>query len=149
MNAPGIDKLHDFALPQPPSWAPQTTAWYVVFGIIALLLLWSVVRWTRRWIANRYRREALRELATLSAQDYSALLKRTALAAWPRKSVASLTGESWLKFLDESAAAESFRREPGNRIEELAISGAGVSPEEEEILRQISARWIRRHRVQV
>ena len=92
MTAP-LDKLHDFYQPPPPSWRPQTIGWYVVFAIAALLLLWLVVHLMRRWIANRYRREAMRELVSANPEQLSELLKRTALSAWPREKVAALSGE--------------------------------------------------------
>ena len=44
----------------------------------------------RRWLANRYRREALRELATPAAGSVFNASEAYALAAWPREKVASL-----------------------------------------------------------
>jgi len=146
MKAP-LDKLNDFYQPPPPAWTPQTPAWYALFTIVGLLLLWLILHLIRRWFANRYR-EALRELHLLTAPHLSALLKRTALAAWPREKVASLNGDSWLAFLDDSAGTDLFHRTPGNRIEELALHPISVSSEEEQALRDAAATWIRRHRVQ-
>jgi hypothetical protein len=145
---PALDKLHDYYTPAPPTWTPQTIGWYVLFAIGALLLLWLAIRTTRRWFANRYRREALRELAVAAPDQFSALLKRTALAVWPREKVASLSGDAWLKFLGDAAATESFLSTPGNRIEDIALSGSATSVEDEQVLRAIAAEWIRRHRVQ-
>ena len=59
----------------------------------------AVVRHRQR---NAYRREALRELASADARDISAILKRAALAAFPREQVASLSGPAWLAFLDRT-----------------------------------------------
>ncbi len=147
MTAP-LDKLHDFYQPPPPSWRPQTAGWYVLFVIIGLALLWTLIHFVRKWLANRYRREALRELALLPSPEFSALLKRTALSAWPREKVASLSGESWLRFLNESANGELFRSAPANRIEELALQSQILTHEDEQTLRQTAATWIRRHHVQ-
>jgi hypothetical protein len=143
-----LDKLHDFYQPPPPAWTPQTIGWYVVFAVIALLAMWMTIHTLRRWLANRYRREALRELALLQPEQFSTLLKRTALSAWPRDRVASLSGDTWLKFLNESAKSNSFQQTPGNRIEEIALRSATLSSEDEHTLRKITAEWIRRHRVQ-
>jgi hypothetical protein len=110
--------------------------------------LWFAIQAIRRWRANRYRREALRELALAGPDQFSALLKRTALAAWPRGKVASLTGNAWLKFLSDAGATESFQSAPGNRIEELAFRAGPASVEDEQTLRAAVAEWIRRHRVQ-
>jgi hypothetical protein len=147
-SAAALEKLHDFYQPAPVPWTPQTIGWYVVFGIVALLLLWFTVREARRWMRNRYRREALRELASTSPEQLSALLKRTALAAWPREQVASLSGEKWLGFLVESSTIHSFQETPGNRIETVAFATTSLSAEEERRLRDLAAQWIRRHRVQ-
>ena len=145
---PALEKLHDYYQPPPPAWTPQTIGWYVLFGIIALILLWAAIRIVRLWLVNRYRREALRELVTATPDQLSALLKRTALAAWPRERVASLNGESWLNFLAETASTESFRSAPGNRIEELALYSGSILAEDERTIKTLVAEWIRRHRVQ-
>lgn len=147
MTAP-LDKLHDFYQPPPPAWTPQTIGWYVVFATIALLAMWMAIHSLRKWLANRYRREALRELALLQPEEFSTLLKRTALSAWPREKVASLSGEAWLNFLNESAKNNSFQQAPGNRIEEIALRSQTLSSEDEQTLRKVTAAWIRRHRVQ-
>jgi uncharacterized protein DUF4381 len=143
-----LDKLHDFYLPTPPAWTPQTPAWYVVFSAIGLLILWFATRTVRKWIANRYRRAALRELATVPPQQYSTLLKRTALAAWPRDKVASLNGPAWLKFLDETSGESRFQNSPGDQIEEIGLRPVTLSADTEQALRTLAAKWIRRHRVQ-
>jgi hypothetical protein len=127
---------------------PQTTAWYVVFAALALLGIAFTFRLVRSWLQNRYRRAALRELTSTSPQNFSALLKRTALAAWPREAVASLSGHRWLKFLDDSAAMQSFASSPGSSIEDIAISGEQPSTDDERRLRKIVDHWIRGHRVQ-
>lgn len=147
MTAP-LDNLHDFYQPPPPAWTPQTIGWYVVFAIIALLAMWMIIHSLRRWLANGYRREALRELALLQPEQFSTLLKRTALSAWPREKVASLSGDAWLKFLNESAKSNSFHQTPGNRLEEIALRSQTLSSEDEQTLRKLTAEWIRRHRVQ-
>ena len=142
-----LDKLHSFNEPPPPAWTPQTVGWYCLFAIVTVAMLWMVVRAIRLWRANRYRREALRELATLDVKDLSALLKRTALSAWPRETVASLSGTSWLNFLDNAIKERSFQDSPGNRIEELAFNPVNLSTRDESTLRKLAGDWIRRHRV--
>jgi hypothetical protein len=146
MSAP-LDKLHDFYQPLAPSWTPQTVGWYVLFVVAGLFVTWVAVHQMRKWFANRYRRAALRELDLLSANEFSALLKRTALAAWPRERVASLSGGEWLKFLNEAAGDETSHSQPADRIEEMALQPVTLSSEDEHALRETVATWIRRHRV--
>jgi hypothetical protein len=146
MSAP-LDKLHDFYQPTPPAWTPQTIGWYILFAVADLLILWMIVHNIRRWFANRYRRDALRELAALPPDQFSTLLKRTALAAWPRDKVASLSGEAWLRFLCETSGGGLFQGAPGNLIEDAALRPLVLSSEDERELRRLAAQWIRRHRV--
>jgi hypothetical protein len=143
-----LDKLHGFYQPPPVPWTPQTLGWYIVFGILALLVVWLTIWKIRNWRRNRYRREALRELTSASPEQLSGLLKRTALAAWPREHVASLSGDKWIDFLVESSDIPSFRENPGRLIEQIAFASASLSSEDETVLRDLSKRWVRRHRVQ-
>jgi hypothetical protein len=146
MSGP-LDKLHDFYQPPSPAWTPQTAGWYILFAIVGLLVVWMGVHLVRGWLANRYRRAALRELVLLPPSEFSALLKRTALEAWPRERVASLSGAAWLNFLDEAVGEETFRLAPADRIEEIALQTVTLSNEDEHALRETVATWIRRHRV--
>jgi Domain of unknown function (DUF4381) len=150
MTAPPADlsKLHDFYYPPPISWKPQTIGWYTLFAVLALALMWFAYHAVRRWHHNRYRRLALKELPNTPPELLSALLKRTALAAWPRDTIASLTGSRWLAFLTRTSSLDSFQHLPGSHIEEIALSPTPRSPDEERRLRDLAAKWIRRHRVQ-
>lgn len=167
--APG--QLVDVVMVSPPSWAPQTIGWPVLAGVLAVVGLMLAWRWWRRWRANRYRREALVELAGLRRQladdarraealeGMAALLKRVALAAWPRTSVAGLSGTAWADFLvthgvphadaavltalvDDAEYRAGLSRWPAqaDRLEEVKDVG-----EVAEACRQ----WIRGHRVRV
>ena len=116
-----LDRLHDIALPPPVSWWPPAPGWYIVGA--AVLVLAGVAVWVlvARWWKNRYRRAALRELDDIAAAPNSPigldrvadLVKRVALAAYPREQVASLNGEPWLEFLDASGQTDGFTCGPG------------------------------------
>ena len=147
MNSAGIERLHDFVQPPPPSWMPQTIGWYIVFALAALVLAWQALKWYRAWRKDRYRRQALAELANTSPEQLSALLKRTAMSAWPRSRVASLTGGEWLRFLNDSADKPLFEASPANSIEDTAFGKTPLSRAEADELRRTSGEWIRRHRV--
>jgi hypothetical protein len=142
-----LDKLHGFYQPAPPSWMPQTMGWYVVFGLLLLLTLWAVWRAVARWRRNRYRREALRQVEHADVHAIPALLKRTALAAWPREQVASLSGEPWIDFLETHGGSGIISQEAGQWLLSLDYSGAALTPAEEQTVRQAASQWIRRHSV--
>jgi hypothetical protein len=145
MTAP-LDNLHGFYQPPPPSWRPQTIGWYIVFATLALLLIWLTAHLFGRWRANRYRRVALSKLEHIETAQLSALLKRTALSAWPREEVAALSGASWLSFLDSTTREPLFASAPENRIEEIAISATALTNEDESALRNAAGTWIRDHK---
>ena len=147
MKPDALAKLHDFSQPAPPSWLPQTAGWYAVFALLLLLLAWIVWKGWARWRRNRYRREALRELEHIRTSAIPALLKRTALAAWPREKVASLSGESWLRFLDTHGRNSSFSESPSHLLLDLEYRGGSLTAEEEHALRQMAGHWIRSHHV--
>jgi hypothetical protein len=112
MTEAALRSLHDIATPEPVSWMPQTWGWAVLAGALLVMLVLTATRWLLRYRANAYRREALSLLPQISEQlskpatrrdgirNLGEVLKRTALAAWPRTEVASLSGDAWVRFLD-------------------------------------------------
>lgn len=146
-SAAALDHLHGFYQPPPPAWTPQTVGWYVVIGLLVLLAAWAGWRFFADWRHNRYRREALRELEHLEISAVPVLLKRTALAAWPRKEVASLSGEHWLQFLSTQGKDRMFTEDLGRRLLDLDYRNSTLNPSEESALRRLASQWIRRHHV--
>ncbi|MGO6678735.1 DUF4381 domain-containing protein [Rhizobium leguminosarum] len=125
MTETALRSLHDIVVPAPVSWWPQTWGWALVAALLALAVLIVLLRWIRRYRANAYRREALALLEGVAdrlrhpatrpdaIQDLAEVLKRTALAAWPRGQVASLSGDGWVRFLDahdEDGTGETLER---------------------------------------
>ena len=146
-----LDRLHDIATPPPVPWWPPAPGWYVI-GAIGLVLL-GVGLWTAfdRRRRNRYRREALRELDRTVHGPHAGrviaiaeLLKRVALAAYPRDQVASLTGDEWLQFLDATGRTDAFTNGAGRVLgDALYRTEAPVDvPELVDAVRH----WIRHHR---
>jgi Domain of unknown function (DUF4381) len=78
----------------------------------------------RHYRVARQRRRVLVALARLEAgvanapgpvalSRISEMLRRLALARFPRQQVAALTGDAWLRFLDESGGNGRFSQGPG------------------------------------
>jgi hypothetical protein len=145
-----LDRLHDIATPPPVFWWPPAPAWYALGAIMVVLLVvlaWRVVAWRLR---NRYRRAALAELAELEATAgeprilaaLAELVKRVALAAFPRERVASLSGVDWLVFLDASARTNAFTHGPGRILESVYECGANRADPE---LFAAVRHWIKYH----
>jgi len=114
LNLPQLlDLMHGLVMPEPVSWMLQTQGWWVVAGWLAVVIGLAVIKIVSRRRKNRYRREAIAQLgqiASMAAHDPAAaaveiasLLKRTALAIYPRQQVAHLYGPDWARFLCETA----------------------------------------------
>ena len=154
-DAASLRNLHDVVLPTPIAAWPPAPGWYVVAVVTSALLLLLIWRGWRRWRRNRYRSQALRELARIrrgsegrSLADVPVLLKRAALSAWPREQVAALTGRDWHRFLDDSAGSERFCSGAGALLDRLAFpsSASGTLSAAEEItLLDAVGDWLKRH----
>ncbi|MFA0049306.1 DUF4381 domain-containing protein [Vibrio sp. 10N.261.51.F11] len=64
-----LRELHDVAIPDIVSWAPQTIGWKILGVILLLVAIYLAYRLALRWWNNRYRKEALQELMVLDARD--------------------------------------------------------------------------------
>ncbi len=66
-----LRELHDVAIPDSVSWAPQTIGWKILGVALLLVVIYVAYRLVLRWWNNRYRKEALKELMCLDARDKS------------------------------------------------------------------------------
>ncbi len=150
-----LSRLHDIVVPEPLPWWPPAPGW-IVLAVLALLagvgLAW--IRW-RRWKRDAYRRAALTELDRIGSDRTGglaalpALIKRTALAAYPRAEVASLHGDAWLEFLDREGKTDRFSRGPGRLLPELSFRPGAAERIDERGATELLALtrdWIRTHR---
>ncbi|MEM8730146.1 MAG: DUF4381 domain-containing protein [Pseudomonadota bacterium] len=139
-----IDLLEPAPVPAPVSMWPQTVGWiWLAFALLALFvgLAWRIRAWHH---ANAYRRAALKALdaAGDAPEDIAAILRRTALATFPRAEVAGITGRAWLTFLDQSYGGTGFSQGPGQILAEAAYRPCPPAPE----LKPLARDWIRRHK---
>ena len=147
-----LDNLHDIVMPEAVSWWPLAPGWYVLLVIVVGLAINFAIRAMRRYRRNAYRREALAMLLNASADpsslssEVAVLLKRTALSAFPREQVASLTGEGWLAFLDRTGATKDFSQGAGRVLGGGQYGVDALSEFESAALLSAAVSWIRNHR---
>ena len=155
-----LDNLFDIVTAPPvPAW-PPAPGWYVVAGAVALVGGRIAWRGWRRWRAAAYRRAALAELDQIHARagdpgdrgealrELAPLVKRTALAAFAREEVASLSGAEWLRFLDRTGRTDAFTSGSGHALAEVAYDPAAIARMDGaavEDLFRIVRRWIATH----
>jgi hypothetical protein len=155
-----LENLYDIITPPPVPWWPLAPGWHVVGAAVVLLAAWAGWRWWKHWQATAYRRTALTALRQLKArtadeaqrapalQELPELVKRTALAAFPRQQVASLSGAAWLAFLDRTGHTDAFTRGRGQLLPVLSYDPHATSrlqAREVEELCSVVRRWIRHH----
>jgi Domain of unknown function (DUF4381) len=157
-----LENLHDIITPPPVPWWPPAPVWYVLGGIALVLAVWAGWRGWRRWQAAAYRRAALTELQRLKArtaddaqrglalQELPALVKRTALAAFPRQAVASLSSTAWLEFLDHTGHTCAFTNGRGQLLPALSYdphAASRLDAQEVEELFSVVSGGIRHHSI--
>jgi len=145
--------LRGYHLPEPVSWWPPAPGWWVLAGLavlVCLMVLGWLLRRRRRRAAARL---ALGELAALRAayqrdadparfaRGLSRLLRRFALARFPRGEVAGLAGQRWLGFLDAHGGAGRFREGPGRLLADAPYRPRAEIPADE--LAALAEAWIR------
>ena len=159
-----LTNLKDIVEPAAIAWWPPAPG-MVLLGV--LVLIWAAVAallWWRRWHHNAYRREALGELADIARQmgadptrvdgmrQLSVLLKRVALAAYPRVQVASLAGDQWVAFLDQAVNKDIFSKGPGRLLTSAMTEprpGDALTAADCDQAVEAVRQWITAHQVQV
>jgi len=147
-NQADLSRLNDIVVPSPVSWWPPAPGWWILFTafLSGLVILLTAAVIHRRH--NAYRRAALAVLGRADARSdpatISNILKRAALAAYPRDEVAALTGESWLQFLEQTSRIKSARHPTDIRPLIYGSSARGRSA-----FVGFARRWVKHHRAEV
>ena len=139
-----INKLVEPSEPAPISMIPETGGWLVLGLALVALAIYGGLRYRAHLARNAYRKAALSALnaAGDDPKAIAVILRRTALAAFPRTKVASLSGSDWLAFLDRSAGMEDFSRGAG---QVLATAPYAASKGTDPAVSEVAKNWVRRH----
>jgi uncharacterized protein DUF4381 len=148
--------LIDIPLPQSVSLWPQTWTSRIAIVVLLAALVAAIWAFVHHYRANRYRRDALSELErtlgahpnpTELAAQLAVLVRRTALAVFPREKVASLAGPRWLAFLDATYDRPEFSQGVGRLLVNAPYAPASPDDSELRSLAELVRRWIKVHHV--
>lgn len=108
-----VEDFSEVPIPQDISWFPQTAGWAFLASLLCIAIIFYLYKKINCYMNDAYRRAALIEvtkLLTNPAQHKAipSLLKRTALYAYPRQVVSSLSGHEWEAWLDEQCSQCEF-----------------------------------------
>ncbi|WP_170413470.1 DUF4381 domain-containing protein [Ruegeria atlantica] len=139
-----LDMLEPAPVPEPISMVPQTWGWGVLAIVLSGLIILGIFAFLRHRQTNAYRREALAELAASDndAAKIAEILRRTALAAYPRKKVAALHGGDWANFLNQTSDNVSFTDSDGRQLAEAPYRMIKANPD----LAALARNWIKSHK---
>ena len=148
------DTFHEVVSPPDISWLPQTVGWAWLGAALAVLLLYRAWRWWRHWYANRYRREAIARVRALQAAhdtgnwlgELNRLLKLSALAGYPRREVAALTGDRWVRFLNAQCPEPAFTGRHAQLLARGPYRPQAPAEADREGLLRASLHWLETHR---
>jgi hypothetical protein len=155
LNPDPLAQLRGYHLPEPVSWWPPAPGWWLLALLLLLAIgavLWLFLVHRRRGAARRSARRELQALRSAHAaggddaalnRGLSRLLRRFALARFPRERVAGLTGETWLQFLDRYASDRAFTQGAGRALVEAPYRPDGPLPVAE--LTRLVEQWIGRN----
>lgn len=117
-----LAQLRDIHLPDPVGWWPLAPGWYALAILVLVFAITIIIILGKHYLNGRAKRHALRLVAAyqqeylthgnaqLSAARLSELLKRVALVYFSREKVASLQGDAWIAFLNDTAKNLDFNR---------------------------------------
>jgi len=148
-----LAELRDIHSPAAISMGPETTAWYIVFAIALMIMVWMLIRFIKAYARKRRQKQALdilhsavtnytAENSASAIASISILLRRIALARFKRENVASLKNAAWLNFLDQQLQTTEF----STGIGKILITAPYQKRVETDIaaLSDLVERWIKR-----
>ncbi|MEH6586379.1 MAG: DUF4381 domain-containing protein [Halioglobus sp.] len=152
-----LAQLNPLREPAAIGWWPLAPGWWLLIALLSIVagvLAWRLIARYRR---NAYRRQAITELQairkhwesdgnnSLCLTQTNALLKAVALRAFPRRDIASVSGEQWRDFLNSSSGTDGQF--------EIGTLQAQYQPSADADAADVGAhldrsdRWCRNHRV--
>lgn len=149
-----LERLRDIHLPSEPGFWPPAPGWWLLalLVLVAILILWFGNR-TR--LRRRQRRQVWSQLNSLEqlwrehgdnrryVAELSALLRRVAMITYERREVASMNGDSWLRFLDHACSHKEFVAGVGARLADGPYRPEPLDTDQARQLQELVRVWVR------
>ncbi|PIB35707.1 hypothetical protein BFP72_10030 [Reichenbachiella sp. 5M10] len=133
--------------PAPIAFTFETIGWLILACILGCATCILIILQIRKYVKNRYRREALAELSTLKNAPLSQtmiILKRVAISVFGREAVGPASGRSWLQFLEKSAKGVQFVTYEES-IQKALYTDQPVDTVLQQKIMSNAQKWIRNH----
>lgn len=148
-----LHKLRDIHLPDPVSFYPLPSTWWIslVSAVLLIVGLWFFVQYKLK----AAQRKALKKLDKLELElknnsnhsiifmELSYLLKHYVKEQYPNTFASSLVGEAWLDFLDLTSNSKAFSQGTGKALRTLPYKNN--SEESELEIFTLVRLWIKQH----
>lgn len=147
--------LRDVHIPEAISWWPLATGWWLLLIVIPSLL------WISLWIYKRLTQQTavktaiklLRQLKQDQSKnqqqklaEISVLIRRVAISVAPRTECASLTGQAWLEYLNNSLKDNAFTKGVGQCLADASYRKQVSENINLDELISLTERWLKAQR---
>lgn len=146
--------LRDIHLPATPEMWPPAPGWWLL-AVLIIAGAWLAYKTIGKQLRNRrHQKDVVALLDALPVDEIltpigisrlSSLLKRLALVSFPERDVASLSGEKWLEFLDETGGEGEFQNGVGRVLSEGQYRPSTITNIDNKALAQLVRRWLHKN----
>jgi len=142
-------QLHDLYEPDPVQFRFETPGWYILAGLLFIVVILILIQQTRKYIKNRYRREAINELESLALTQavipqLFVVLKKTAIHAFGREQVVQLYGKEWLTFLEKTGKGVKLI-DYQEQIYSAMYGGKEIELQTQKTILSNALKWVKSH----
>ncbi|MBG7630428.1 MAG: DUF4381 domain-containing protein [Bacteroidetes bacterium] len=147
------EMVGDILEPDPLPFTFETIGWKIL-GVV-LLIVASILfyKWLKLYQKNKYRREAIKKLKFIEANNTQSqykinqlniILKQVAMVTFGREQVAQLYGNDWFLFLDSKSEKSTFVKYSSNFTDAI-YSKKEVDDTRLKSIYKLTKTWINEH----
>jgi len=153
------DQVGKLIEPKPIAFSFDTPGWYVVGGLVFLLLLWIIYLLIKYYQSNLYRKHALQFLTNTESKlsekkafgelvyETQMLIKRIAMKRYGRKKVSGLRHDEWTSFINTTWREKSFDNEDEELLSQnIYMPLQHITAYQATAFTRKARRWVKKHK---